>query len=825
MIAPAHRAARRAGADRAGADRAGADGRGADGDGATDLVGRLSAYSALPGAERLLEAESLSALHGRGIVPRRLRVKPGASVLVGHCGVREDVADVPGGGGIAVAGWTLLTASRDKRDGVLRRAARSGAPVHEHLAAAGTFLLSGGLEADPRIGRSVHRLLRREGGVEGADLQVLSYNPVRHAVIVLPGGGDVLRVAARPLDRLLHLAQQWRELGVPTLPLHPTRDRSVVRCAHWGAGDLSSRAPSAGEPTPASSGTAAAAAGATGAAIARLHAAPADGSLPTARLGPRLPATLAELEALLPRRALAIAQLAGHLAARLPERPATGLLHGDLSPDQVLVDSPGGEPRIRIIDLDRSGTGPLGADLGSWLAACLTGRDEHVGAALLEGYVAGGGDLPARDELAAWTARALLATALDPVRRFLPRAGEAVEERLDLAAAVLADPALLPAPGGAGPVPVPMTSRDAVPAGPTSVPGPPMSADIPALVHDGAETWHVERAWPDDGRGRPLELRGPGAEGEALRGARMDALTGQVTLHAPGEDPRLPGLARTLAAHPGARIVSLRPGKRAVVRIDEGGRPVRFVKIVRPGRASRLLDAIERAHAFDGPFRTPEVLAADGDTVTFAALAGTTLHEPLPLRDGTWRRAWRDVLEAWADSCARAGAAPPDAPVHGPEAEAEVLRQWRDRAADVDPGGAEGRERAVEEALRSLASVPAPDHPALLHRDLHDKQILHLTGERPGLLDVDTACWGDAALDLGNLRAHARWRELQKLWSADHAAELRALIDETARSSSISPDALAAYESSTLARLTCVYALRPRWRASARALTVEGVAG
>lgn len=66
MIAPAHRAAAR----RAGADRAGADGHGADGDGATDLVGRLSAYSALPGAERLLEAESLSALHGRGIVPQ-----------------------------------------------------------------------------------------------------------------------------------------------------------------------------------------------------------------------------------------------------------------------------------------------------------------------------------------------------------------------------------------------------------------------------------------------------------------------------------------------------------------------------------------------------------------------------------------------------------------------------------------------------------------------------------------------------------------------------------------------------------------------------------
>lgn len=797
----------------------------------TPLVGRLAAYSALPGAERLLGPESLSALHGRGTVPRRLRVKPGASVLVGHTEVHGDAADGPGGERIAPTGWTLLTASRDKRDGVLRRAARSGAAVHEHPAAAGTFLLSGGLEADPRIGRTVHRLLRRETGAEGGDLRVLSYNPVRHAVIALPEGGDVLRVAARPLDRLLHLAQRWQELGVPTLPLHPTRYRSVVRCAHWGVGDLSSQAPGVGEPdageprtgepTPATSGSAVAAvsaasavsavhdfasasAGATGAAIARLHAAPADGSLPEARLGPRLPATLTELEVLLPHRSAALAQLADDLAARLPERPAAGLLHGDLSPDQVLVDRPGGEPRIRLIDLDRSGTGPLGADLGSWLAACLAARDEQVGAALLEGYVVGGGSLPAPDELAAWTARALLAAALDPVRRFLPGAGDAVEERLDLAAAVLADPALLPAPAGAGPVP-----------------GPSPSAEIPALVHDGPETWHIERAWPDDGRGRPLELRGPGPEGESLRGARMDALTGQITLHRLGEDPRLPGLARTLAAHPGARIVSLRPGKRAVLRIDADGRPDRFMKIVRPGRAARLLSAIEKANAFDGPFRTAPVLAADEDTVTFAALEGTTLHAPLPLEDGSWRRAWQDVLEAWTTARDRAGEPPAGAALHGPAAEAEVLRTWQDRVRDIDPGGAAVRERAVGAALEDLAALPAPHLPALLHRDLHDKQVLHLPGQRPGLLDVDTACWGDPALDLGNLRAHARWRELQGLWSAAHAEELRDLIDRTAHLAGIARAAVTTYERSALARLTCVYALRPRWRTHALTLAAE----
>jgi hypothetical protein len=301
----------------------------------------------------------------------------------------------------------------------------------------------------------------------------------------------------------------------------------------------------------------------------------------------------------------------------------------------------------------------------------------------------------------------------------------------------------------------------------------------------------------------------------------MDALTGQITLHRLGEDPRLPGLARTLAAHPGARIVSLRPGKRAVVRIDADGRPDRFVKIVRPGRAARLLSAIEQANAFDGPFRTAPVLAADEDTVTFAALEGTTLHAPLPLEDGSWRRAWQDVLEAWTTTRDRAGEPPAGAALHGPAAEAEVLRTWQDRVRDIDPGGTAVRERAVGAALEDLAALPAPHLPALLHRDLHDKQVLHLPGQRPGLLDVDTACWGDPALDLGNLRAHARWRELQGLWSAAHAEELRDQIDRTAHLAGISRAAVTTYERSTLARLTCVYALRPRWRTHARTLAAE----
>ncbi|MDN5899581.1 MAG: hypothetical protein L0H74_05880, partial [Brachybacterium sp.] len=358
---------------------------------------------------------------------------------------------------------------------------------------------------------------------------------------------------------------------------------------------------------------------------------------------------------------------------------------------------------------------------------------------------------------------------------------------------------------------------------------------VPARVeHDGA-VLTVRRAWADDGRGLPLELAEEHADREdgPLRGARLEAATGRITVHEAGSDPRLPGLARVLAAHPGAVVVSHRPGKRAVVRHGQGPDALRYVKIVRPGRAARLLVAIARAEDFTGPFRTAQVLAADNDTVTFAELPGHLLHEGLPVADGSWRRAWRDTLGAWSaavrSSRRRLDAAGTGAvgghaaalgheTVHGPAAEAAVLNTWCERADAVDPAGARARGRAVAAAHRELARVDGVDRPALIHRDLHDKQILWRPGEPPALLDVDTAALGDPALDVGNLRAHALWRELQGLWSPDQAEVVREEIDRAALHSGIRPETLAAYESGTIARLACVYAFRPQWRDLARTL-------
>ena len=773
----------------------------------------LHDHARLPGAGAVLEAQQLSALLGRDIDLDRVRIKPGASVLVSHRAPAREKGPDGAGRAVSDVGWAQLVASADKRENALRRAARSGVRIDEHTSAPeGPYLLSGGLDSDPQLGREIHRLL---GRLDGAPLRVLSYNPARHAVLLLPGSREVLRVSAQPLDDLLRVEGCWRELGLPTVPQRRWRDRpGVLIGEQWGHGDL---ARLAHHPLSMPAATR------LGGIIARLHAADVTGrDLPEARVGELIPVTSRTVADLLPASAHRIERLSQRLREMLETGGDRVLIHGDLSPDQVLVSVdetavPGeGHLPLRVVDLDRSGLGPRGADLGSWIASCLLAGVEEQATAFLRGY-ARHLDLPPRTELAAWTARALLSSALDPMRRYSADWPEKVARRLALAEIVLERPGRLPLPA---PDAVEVRRGAQIPL-------------VPATVEHAGRLLTVGRAWADDGRGLPLELTDPGAEsaGQRLRAARLDPATGEVTVLESGTDPRLPGLARMLAQHPGAAVVSHRPGKRAVVRIDAaadgepGASGERFVKIVRPGRAERLLRAIDRSSAFDGPFRTAEVLAADEDTVTFAALEGRLLHDGLSVQDGTWRRAWRETLSAWAEAVdesrrelsgtLQAGAERDS--LHGPAAELGVLGDWAGRAAAVDPAGTAVRGRAFRLAERALRGLGEVERPALIHRDLHDKQVLWDPVAGPALLDVDTATVGDPALDVANLRAHATWRELQGIWTEEQAAVVRAEVDRAAALGGIRPETLAAYESGTIARLACVYAFRPRWRGAAHA--------
>src|SRR5699024_10680473 len=163
-----------------------------------------------------------------------------------------------------------------------------------------------------------------------------SYNPGRHAVLLLPGTGEVLRVAARSLDPLLQVTTQWRELDLPTLDQRRWRGRAAVLVGRqWGDGDLAALASH-----PQSMSAAA-------------------GPRPEARLGPRLPRTAGPVCDRVPRRAAHIERLSARLRGVLRDGEPHVLIHGDLSPDQVLVSVdetavPGeGRLPLRVVDLDR----------------------------------------------------------------------------------------------------------------------------------------------------------------------------------------------------------------------------------------------------------------------------------------------------------------------------------------------------------------------------------------------------------------------------------------------------------------------------------------
>ncbi|MGJ9373975.1 hypothetical protein [Nesterenkonia sp. CF4.4] len=339
-----------------------------------------------------------------------------------------------------------------------------------------------------------------------------------------------------------------------------------------------------------------------------------------------------------------------------------------------------------------------------------------------------------------------------------------------------------------------------------------------ALAHSG-RTLRVTRAWPVPDESR-LAIE---CEDAGQRRAGFWYQDG-AQLQPAGTDPRLPALERLAGS---GTVVSHRPGKRAVVR-----RGAEFIKVVRRGRASGILEGVSRAAAFANSFRTPEVLARDDSSVTFAELHGVSLHDPALLSSPHWDLAWTEVLNAWtqaaltadsgsdgSDQQCRALEADPSMPRHTAEAEAQVLRRWaRLIAPYLDPTEPLGT--LVDEVGALLRQLPdAPLRPA--HRDLHDKQLLWNPQSGPGLLDVDTACLADPALDLGNLRAHGRLRRLQGLWGSQEARTVIHTVDAAADRLGVPARTLAVYERAAVLRLGCVYAVRPGYRHVAALLRAQ----
>jgi hypothetical protein len=401
---------------------------------------RIAEMAAVPRADELLDPTRLSSLLGVRAAPRYLRMKPGRSFVVAWEEPDGEGARSWTGG----HGWTGIFVDSDKRDNAVRRARRAGVPLVEHTAAGGggPHLLSGPVWADPSLVSQLSRV--RAEAEPGTRWEVLRFNPRRRLVLRAEdsSGARVLRTAAGGSGALAEATGLWARLGAPVLPAE-VRGRvrgpdgaGTVVSPWWGTGDLRAHPEEA-------------AARRAGRAVAAVHRRSLRGvrsgseapALPRtgvrvlrSGLGPAARAVAAAAPALGSRAR----RLADRLGPRLDDGGPRVLLHGDLSPDQVLVDAAG---EIRLIDLDRAGAGQAARDVGSWLAACRGAGLPRLAAAFTDGYRevaearASGSDegrllRTALAGAAVWEAHALVLGALDPLRRLAPDWQSQLERRL-----------------------------------------------------------------------------------------------------------------------------------------------------------------------------------------------------------------------------------------------------------------------------------------------------------------------------------------------------------------------------------------------------------
>jgi len=306
--------------------------------------------------------------------------------------------------------------------------------------------------------------------------------------------------------------------------------------------------------------------------------------------------------------------------------------------------------------------------------------------------------------------------------------------------------------------------------------------------------------------------------GEALWTRELD---GESRLTAPEDDERLP-LGRALPElrrHADVRVLAYRPERRLVLRVDDG----QAARVLKGYRRKQLETAFTR-HEWaagvlsDGPLRAPPSPELDESlcALRWPALSGRAL-DLHPSGSAMLFRLGAGLAQF------QQGTPWPDAQQHDVRSEVAVT----DRMAELM-----GRaEMALPAGWRSVRQglVPGPEHAGVslvpTHRDLHDGQLL-VTPDGLVLLDYDLLCLADPVLDLANLIAHLRLRELQ-----GHAGATDASVDQCGREllDGFGAEAthglrrrLRFYQASSFLRLALVYALRPPWRHLSRELVAVG---
>jgi hypothetical protein len=266
-----------------------------------------------------------------------------------------------------------------------------------------------------------------------------------------------------------------------------------------------------------------------------------------------------------------------------------------------------------------------------------------------------------------------------------------------------------------------------------------------------AGQWHRDPARAAERAAQTLASGGP---------ASVDILQGTgIFVQRGGADRLVPAL-RPLARRSGAQLVAHRAERRGVVRDAAGD----YTKAVRPRRVGALTSALV---TIDLPsVAIPRVTRIDETrgTLTTRALPGRTLQNRLThptLTDDELASDGKRIGSALRDL--HASTATLMRRRHTPLEELRAARRWLEPATQYGLITAKGWQSEFSRAAALLGR--GTSEPALVHRDLHDKQILLADGLPVGLLDFDLATSGEPAIDLANLLVH--------LQIAQHAGSLQ----------------------------------------------------
>ncbi|WP_416882527.1 phosphotransferase family protein [Marivita sp.] len=272
---------------------------------------------------------------------------------------------------------------------------------------------------------------------------------------------------------------------------------------------------------------------------------------------------------------------------------------------------------------------------------------------------------------------------------------------------------------------------------------------------------HDTRAHADQARASLFKSRNGQRSGLDDRAIHVVDGSGLI-LRRPGLDERLPGLRllhdpsfarerfqNLIGRDPGrfdVELVAHRLGKRAVLRATLPDRT--FYVRLRVIKSNDGQDRLLRHRTLwnnlgDQPdLRIPEPLGSMPEIgASFFGVLPGVMPEFHSAHSAATARAISNLQGLALDGL----------PVHTGGDEAAILLEWLARCYRWKPQLADHLAEPVAEVSAALARNDTPRRPC--HRDLHEKQIL-ISGGVAGLLDFDTLCLSDPALDAGNLLAH-----------------------------------------------------------------------